>query len=67
MSALLHHIQSQQTPALHLEHILEAAETLTLEGLAPSAVASLITTARSIACELNGALDSAALPKGDAA
>lgn len=63
MSALLDHIQNQQTRAMHLEYILEAAETLDIEGLAPKAVLSPIITARSIACELNAALDSSALPK----
>ena len=64
MSALHDHIQSQHTRAMHLEHILGAAETLNLEGLAPASVASLIIIARGIASELNSALDSTALPKG---
>ncbi|MTH57869.1 hypothetical protein [Paracoccus litorisediminis] len=62
MSALLGHILNQQARAMHLERILEAAELLDNEGLAPAVMSSPISTARSIACELNAALDSVALP-----
>ena len=63
-SKLHEHINDQQVRAMHLQGILEALEILDNEGVAPSAVTSLIIIAKNLATEINEQLDSAVLPKG---
>lgn len=57
----------RQCEATRLTAVLEAAETLTTENLAPKVVAELLNVARAMAEDLSVALDAIHLPKGGAA
>lgn len=61
------HVQEQQNLACKLMGVMEALETLNLDGVAENAQTVLIGVARQMAQELNANLDSVNLPKEDAA
>lgn len=61
-SALKKHVQNQQNLACRLSGVLEALESLNLEGVAKSAQTVLMGVARQMAEELNANLDSVSPP-----
>lgn len=67
LTPLQRHIQNQQDMAGKLAAVLEALETLNVDGVADNAQTVLIGVARSMAEELNANLDSTAVPKEGAA
>lgn len=63
MSALLKHIQTQQSIAMNLCSIIQALSILDDGEVAPDAVTGLIRVARDLAEKLNSNLDVVNLPK----
>ncbi len=63
MSALLKHIEKQQSIAMNLCGVIEALAILDNEGVGANAITSLLNVAGDLANQLNDGLDSVRLPE----
>ncbi|RMC35348.1 hypothetical protein [Paracoccus alkanivorans] len=65
--SMYNYIAEQQTLAMRLHYVLDAVERLNSENIAEEAQRTLIVIAAEMAASLNDNLDSARLPKEEAA